>query len=546
MNPKKQALKNSVSLNLPDNNAREISPARLRQVLDDMLDFPEQLHAGTVQELTNGENAVIEWDVDRGYCARLVLNSDSSNVLSIVNAQKGGVYSLIVKQDSEGIAQMTFPENSLYKLKSSAPFQPTQWRYAVDILTVLYDGEYFYWTLNRDYCRLKTFVILNFKGAKIWGYPFGLFSKEGNYVRVIKSKQDFNKWWAEESGYGRYRIVGTIDPAIYRVVDYDGQAPTTITGLNCFQMDTDNIKADSVPVPEGGYIDWGDGVLTHAVTPYANTEPTVHLYNTYEANEPFGLFVRNSSVFQETATIANRSYRFQKDYADDRRKTITVMFNGDEDFRFTMDNSVQYPALYAQSVKNLRGYFPIGTKEIEFSNTQEVSFNTFRYIKNWDQVKHSVLRFALRDGDGTSAPMNLNFGAYDLPNLRCLDLHTYSYHNFGIRWTPIQLKQQFGVNNLTVKFPHLKSIGFKGLQYTPDLDFSIPDLQLGHFGSYHIMEGGTDNALPAGAADRIMQQVDSAKTDTGGILYLFGMDTMEGAFYKASLMAKGMTVVTNL
>lgn len=140
MNPLKQTLRNKISLNIPDNHVRQVTPALLREVLELMLDFPEQLVTGGVQDLTTTEDSA-EWDVELGGKATLLLTNDVS--LTIVNPVEGGLYWLIVKQDSEGGKLLTLPDNSIYEgdPETIVNRQPG----TISILTVLFDGNNHLW-----------------------------------------------------------------------------------------------------------------------------------------------------------------------------------------------------------------------------------------------------------------------------------------------------------------------------------------------------------------------------------------------------------------
>lgn len=143
MNPIKQTIRNSISLNIPDNHVRQVTPALLREVLEQMLDFSEQVITGGVQDLTTTEYSA-EWDVELGSKAFLSLNNDVT--LSIVNPLEGGMYWLIVQQDGEGGKSVALPENSVYE--GGADTLVKQEAGAVSILTALFDGTHFLW-LNK-------------------------------------------------------------------------------------------------------------------------------------------------------------------------------------------------------------------------------------------------------------------------------------------------------------------------------------------------------------------------------------------------------------
>lgn len=105
-----------------------------------MLDFSEQVISGGVQDLTTTEDSV-EWDTELGHKAMLLLNNDIA--LSITNPVEGGMYWLIVKQDSEGNKNLSFPGNSLFEGGQEAIIDKGP--EATSILTALFDGVNYLW-----------------------------------------------------------------------------------------------------------------------------------------------------------------------------------------------------------------------------------------------------------------------------------------------------------------------------------------------------------------------------------------------------------------
>lgn len=144
MNPIKQTIRNTISLNIPDNHVRQVTPALLREVLEQMLDFSEQVINGGVQDLTTTEDGA-EWDVELGNKAFMLLSNDVT--LSIVNPSEGGMYWLIVLQDEEGSKSVALPDNSVYE--GGTDTLVNQEAGSVSIFTALFDGTNFLW-LNKS------------------------------------------------------------------------------------------------------------------------------------------------------------------------------------------------------------------------------------------------------------------------------------------------------------------------------------------------------------------------------------------------------------
>lgn len=140
MNPLKQTLRNKISLNIPDNHVRQVTPALLREVLEQMLDFSEEIITGGVQDLTTTEETA-EWDVELGNKAMLILSNDVE--LSIINPLEGGMYWLVVRQDNDGGKIISFPPNSVFESEQETMIRAEP--EAISILTVLFDGANYLW-----------------------------------------------------------------------------------------------------------------------------------------------------------------------------------------------------------------------------------------------------------------------------------------------------------------------------------------------------------------------------------------------------------------
>ncbi|MBL7718972.1 MAG: hypothetical protein JNL72_09060 [Flavipsychrobacter sp.] len=143
MNPVKQTIRNLISLNIPDNNVRAVTPALLRDVLEQMLDFSEETATGSFQDITTTE-AVAEWDVELGSRAFMLLGNDVT--LSIENAVQGGLYWIVAQQDSNGGYNLTYPPDSIYE--GGQEPQINQQPSAVSILNVFFNGTHYIW-LNK-------------------------------------------------------------------------------------------------------------------------------------------------------------------------------------------------------------------------------------------------------------------------------------------------------------------------------------------------------------------------------------------------------------
>lgn len=140
MNPVKQTIRNLISLHIPDNHTRAVTPALLREVLENMLDFSEDIAAGGIQDITTTEDFT-EWDTELGSKAFILLSNDVT--LSIANAVPGGLYWLVVRQDSTGGHNLAYPPDSIFE--NGQPAAIKEQPGATTVLSVLFDGTNYLW-----------------------------------------------------------------------------------------------------------------------------------------------------------------------------------------------------------------------------------------------------------------------------------------------------------------------------------------------------------------------------------------------------------------
>ncbi len=410
------------------------------------------------------------------------------------------------------------------------------------------DLDDFYWVARYELSDLaeeafsdcgRSVLLKDFSGNNVAGYPAGVFDRNGKYIGMADSKEKYAQLWNNAAAnIGFAKIFTTSGETNFNLLGDPAHTITDLRAMHAFQFDfSGSTVLDSISAPENGYIDFGDGTVIftkHGATLPANTL----LYRTNAPNVPIGLYITGTGKFDRTFQIQNYSESYQHTYTDASHRVVSVMFNMDSDYLLDTDNRDGTP-LYTY-VSNLRGFLPKKTRSLEFTSTQSASFNTLSGIKNMPEVLPNLIRLSLRSGADNTIPANVNFGTWDFPYIQCLDFGTF-FSNQSWTYAPRLIKDQIGTTNLPAKYPALHSIGFMGNQYSNDLNLAIPNIRWAQFGSGESVPG---NRLPAGATDRILIQLDSVKTDTGGTLRIAGEQptTPNGIAALQSLQNKGMTV----
>lgn len=91
--------------------------------------------------------ASVKWNLLNGYNAKVTL--EGNRALSITNASSGMSGLLIVKQDATGNRTLTLPSGSI--ILGGGTLTLSTAANAVDILTFVYDGTNYYWSLGKGY-----------------------------------------------------------------------------------------------------------------------------------------------------------------------------------------------------------------------------------------------------------------------------------------------------------------------------------------------------------------------------------------------------------
>ena len=97
------------------------------------------------QTLTDA--ATITWNMNSGYNAKVTLAGD--RVLSVTNAVNGMSGCLVITQDATGGRTLDLPANS--KLLGATSLVLSSAASSIDILTFVFDGTSYYWSLGANY-----------------------------------------------------------------------------------------------------------------------------------------------------------------------------------------------------------------------------------------------------------------------------------------------------------------------------------------------------------------------------------------------------------
>ncbi|PSK92104.1 neuraminidase-like domain-containing protein [Taibaiella chishuiensis] len=475
----------------------------------------------------------------------LQLNPKDNNLGLVVNGPEAGINEILLKGREGATVNLTAP--NYIQVHEQGVELPLSWTFTCDHNTE--ELEDFYLMAHYKISDIaqppftdcsRTVILQDFNGNNVSGYPAGVFDRKGNYVGMADTKEQYASMWNNApANLGFAVITPTAADASFLLVGDPQATILTLRAMAAFRFDFSGSKVlDSISAPENSYIDFGDGTVIftkHNATLPENTS----IYRVNAPDTPARFYVRGTSEFDQTYVMRNYSCAYKHDYKGTGPYKVSVMFNLDADYILDMDNMEDRPM--TTSAANLRGYLPVNTRCLEFTSTQNASFNTLNKIKNRADVIPNLWRFALRSGANNTIPGVVDFGTWDFPEVRCLDFGMF-HNNQAWLYTPVLIKDLIGTTNLPAKYPKLHTIGFMGNKYSPDLNLAIPNIRFGMFGNTHGY--APENVLPPGAVDQIMIQLDSVKNDTGGKL-VFGSEqptTPAGRTAMQSLQNKGMTI----
>ncbi|MBC7754139.1 MAG: hypothetical protein H7Z71_07885, partial [Moraxellaceae bacterium] len=373
-------------------------------------------------------------------------------------------------------------------------------------------------------------------GSNVSSYPVAVLNLNSAILGVAQNDNQYvNLWNADpvDAAAGQLDISDIATKFNFTPSNPANPVIPQVSAMRFFQFDIAADHLDSMSFPEGSIVDFGDGIKQKfdAVTPL---DPSIGFYQIFSGVIQTYIVNGTYNVPGSAFTLNNTVYVMTKTYSNASNKTITVYHN-DNDYYLYNDNANGTPGTETSHLlSNLRGHLPIHTKGIHFTSTQQASFNTFANL-NLSEFFQNVEFFGMRWGYTSNFFTNYNFGVLTFPNIKAID--------FGANRTTNDLvKIIAGTADLVAKYPHLISIGLKQSQYTPDLNLAIANVQQFIMGNYE-----TGNILLPADYDRILIQLASGKTDTGGRIVISGGLSRTAASDAAvsTLLAQGMTVQLN-
>lgn len=370
-------------------------------------------------------------------------------------------------------------------------------------------------------------------GINVNNYPVAVVNVNGAILGIAQNDNQYiNLWNAESSNLAQGRLEISDTVAHFKFTPNNPNDPiiSQVSAMRFFQFDLAANHLDTMSFPEGSIADFGDGTTQKfdAVTPII---PSVSFYRTFSGVVSTHVVASGYNVPGSNFTLSNPVYVVRKDYAGASLKTITIYHN-DNDYYFYNDN-MSSPAGQETSnlTANLRGNLPVYTKGFQFTSKQQASFNTFANL-NLNEFVNNDQYFCMRWGYSANFFENYNFGVLTLPNLKAID--------FGANISTNGLvKDIAGTSDLVVKYPHLIGVGMNQNQYSADLNLAIPNMQ-----QFIMTNYDTGNILSPADYDRILIQLASVKSDTGGRVVINGGNNRTSASDAAvtTLQAQGVTV----
>ena len=100
---------------------------------------------------TQTDGTTITWDLNNNKVSNATVTLGGNRTLAFSNAVAGATGVLIVKQDATGGRTLTLPGSSKVVNGGAGAWTPTVGANKVDILSFIYDGTNYWWTIGKDY-----------------------------------------------------------------------------------------------------------------------------------------------------------------------------------------------------------------------------------------------------------------------------------------------------------------------------------------------------------------------------------------------------------
>ncbi len=117
--------------------------------------------SGPVQALK--DSAVVKWDLAKG--SVMSVNLSANRALNISNVVAGAKGKLIIRQDSTGWRTLTLPANSVVNNAFNGTAGLTSTAGGIDIASFEYDGEFYYWTIDKGFTSSPKVARFNFNAS---------------------------------------------------------------------------------------------------------------------------------------------------------------------------------------------------------------------------------------------------------------------------------------------------------------------------------------------------------------------------------------------
>ncbi|MET0464036.1 MAG: hypothetical protein ABW007_12820 [Chitinophagaceae bacterium] len=161
--------------------------------------------AGAIQSLK--DSSIIKWDLSKGAVMSVALSGNRT--LAISNMTPGAKGKLIIRQDSTGWRTLTLPNNSVINNEFNGTAGLTSSAGGIDIASFEYDGELYYWTIDKGFTSSPKVARFNFN-ASMQSAP-GWVDVSGNPHQAVRSATDWKTGIGVSSmAMSRWRPSGNI------------------------------------------------------------------------------------------------------------------------------------------------------------------------------------------------------------------------------------------------------------------------------------------------------------------------------------------------
>jgi len=387
--------------------------------------------------------------------------------------------------------------------------------------------------------------LTTFMGTDTVGYPVGVFNVNDVLVGEADDSSEYVTLWnSDTANQTAGKVTATEDPFVFNYVPA-ASSITKLKAMRFFKYDVPFLRADTITVPDGSYVDFGNGYgrsfINGVTAPY--TDGLFSYDDSFNANTFVEYFTGNGNpdpqavAHQTGINLGIKQHNFGMNYPEGTPSTFytVTVYHSDNQFYWFNDNKIGAP--YSNAViNNLRGNMPKGFQAIRWTHVRNATMLTFANTTNKNEWKNNFKSVILYGNGTDSGLVNPAFNLAELINIESIAI-TGNYES-GAPGHSVKLDTLMGSTDIRV-FTKLKSLAFSNYEAVQTSNYAFPNFRSLRFLNYN----GTTALFPATWVDQYLIDLDSMKTDTGGSLSFIGCErTAASTAAYDSLVAKGVII----